>query len=100
VRAALAEAYTQLINGYNQQIDTLSPAVASQVRVELLRQSVLWSRLGLLPGSLEEVLSEKLADASQQLWTRQGNAGLTVVAQDVDGARFYLLSGSSRQGVE
>jgi hypothetical protein len=100
VRAALAEAYTRLINGYGQQIDTLSPADASEVRVELLRQGVLWSRLGLLPGSLEEVLNEKLADASGQLWTRQGNAGLTVVAQDVGGTRFYLLSGSSRPDVE
>jgi hypothetical protein len=100
VRAALAEAYTRLINGYGQQIDTLGSADASQLRVELLRQGVLWSRLGLLPGRLEEVLNEKLADASGQLWTRQGNAGLTVVAQDVDGARFYLLSGSSLQDVE
>lgn len=100
VRAALAETYTRLVNGYNQQIDTLSPADASQVRVELLRQSVLWFRLGLLPGSMEDILSEKLADASRQLWTRQGNAGLTIVAQDVDGARFYLLSGSSGKDVE
>jgi hypothetical protein len=94
VRAALADAYTQLVNGYGQQIDALSPASASQARVELLRQGVLWSRLGLLPGNLEATLSEKLADASRQLWTRRGNAGLTVVVQEVDGKRFYLLSGS------
>jgi hypothetical protein len=100
VRAALAEAYTQLINGYGQQIDALSPADASHARVELLRQGVLWSRLGLLPGNVESALSEKLAEASRQLWTRQGNAGLTVVVQDVGGTRFYLLSGSSREGVE
>jgi len=100
VRAALAEAYTQLINGYGQQVDTLSPADASHARVELLRQGVLWSRLGLLPGNIESALSEKLADASRQLWTRQGNAGLTVVVQDIGGTRFYLLSGSSRDGVE
>jgi hypothetical protein len=96
VEAALVEAYTQLINGYGQQIDTLSPADASHARVDLLRQGVLWSRLGLLPGGVEDALSEKLADASRQLWTRQGNAGLTVVVQDVDGKRFFLLSGSSR----
>lgn len=94
VRADLAEAYAQLINGYGKQVDTLDPSSASQARVDLLRQGVLWSRLGLLPGSTEEALSEKLADASRQLWTRQGNAGLTVVVQEVGGKRFYLLSGS------
>jgi hypothetical protein len=100
VRTALAEAYTDLINGYGRQVDTLSSADASRVRVELLRQGVLWSRLGLLPASVEDALSEKLTDASRQLWTRQGNAGLTIVVQDVDASRFYLLSGSSREGVE
>jgi hypothetical protein len=100
VRTALAEAYTELINGYGRQIDTLSPADASRVRVELLRQGVLWSRLGLLPASVEDALNEKLTDASRQLWTRQGNAGLTIVVQDVGTSRFYLLSGSSREGVE
>jgi hypothetical protein len=100
VWAALTDAYTQLINGYGQQIDTLSPADAAQASVELLRQGVLWSRLGLLPSNIEATLSEKLADASRQLWTRQGNAGLTVVVQDVGGTRFYLLSGSSGEGVE
>jgi hypothetical protein len=94
LQAKLVEVYTQLINGYGEQIDTLRPADASQARVELLRQGVLWSRLGLLPGSIEEALSEKLADASRQLWTRQGNAGLTVTVQEVAGRRFYLLSGA------
>jgi hypothetical protein len=94
VRVALADAYTQLVNGYGQQVDTLSAASASQARVELLRQGVLWSRLGLLPGNIEAALSEKLADASRQLWTRRGNAGLTVAVQEVGGKRFYLLSGS------
>jgi hypothetical protein len=96
VRAALVGAYTELINGYGRQIDTLSAADAARVRVELLRQAILWSRLGLLPGSVEDTLGDKLADASRQLWTRQANAGLTVVVQDFDGSRFYLLSGSSR----
>jgi hypothetical protein len=94
VQAALAEAYTQLINGYGQQIDSLSPASAALARVELLRQGVLWSRLGLLPGDIEVPLSDKLADASRQLWTRQGNAGLTVVVQEVGNKRYYLLSGA------
>jgi hypothetical protein len=100
VRTALTEAYTELINGYGRRIDTLDPTDASRVRVELLRQGVLWSRLGLLPARVEDALSEKLLDASRQLWTRQGNAGLTVVVQDIDGFRFYLLSGSAREGVE
>jgi hypothetical protein len=94
VRTALSETYTQLINGYGQQVDALDPASASQARVELLRQGVLWSRLGLLPGNIEVVLSEKLAEASRQLWTRQGNAGLTIIVQEAGGKRFYLLSGS------
>ena len=42
----------------------------------------------------KQALSAQLAEASRQLWMRQGNAGLTVIGQDVDGQRFYLLSGS------
>ncbi len=94
VRKALAEGYTRLINGYGQQVGTLDAADAAQARVELLRQGVLWIRLGLFPDYAEETLSEQLADAAQQLWTRQGNAGLTIVLQDVGGRRFYLLSGA------
>ena len=91
---ALASTYTDLINGYGQQLDTLDAVEAALARVELLRQGVLWTRLGLFPGSAEQALSEQLADASRQLWSRQGGAGLTVIAQDVDGVRFYLLAGS------
>jgi hypothetical protein len=95
IAAALSTAYTELINGYGQQLDTLDATEAVQARVELLRQGVLWSRLGLFPDTgAEQPLSEQLAEASRQLWTRQGNAGLTVIAQDVDGQRYYLLSGS------
>ena len=95
IATALSSTYTELINGYGQQLDTLDATEAVQARVELLRQGVLWTRLGLFPdANAENVLSGQLAEASRQLWTRQGNAGLTVIGQDVDGQRFYLLSGS------
>ncbi len=92
---ALAQTVTALINGYGQQLDTLDALEAVQARVELLRQGVLWSRLGLFHDQqAEALLSEQLAEASRQLWARQGGAGLTIVAQDVRGQRFYLLAGS------
>jgi hypothetical protein len=95
IAATLSSTYTELINGYGQQLDTLDATEAVQARVELLRQGVLWTRLGLFPDAgAEEALGAQLVDASRQLWTRQGNAGLTVSGQDVDGQRFYLLSGS------
>jgi hypothetical protein len=101
IATALSGAYTELINGYGQQLDTLDATEAVQARVELLRQGVLWTRLGLFPDvNAEEPLSAQLAEASRQLWTRQGNAGLTVIAQDVDGQRFYLLSGSEPGAVQ
>ncbi len=95
IATALSSTTTELINGYGQQLDTLDATEAVQARVELLRQGVLWTRLGLFPDAgAEKVLSEQLAEASRQLWTRQGNTGLTIIGQDVDGQRFYLLSGS------
>ncbi len=93
--AALTKAYTDLINGYGQQLTTLGPVEADQARLELLRQGMLWTRLGLFPGrEAEALLSEQLAEASRQVWTRQGGAGLTIVVQDVQGQRFYLLAGA------
>ncbi|MCX7708129.1 MAG: hypothetical protein N2204_08990 [Anaerolineae bacterium] len=63
--------------------------------MELLRQGVLWTRLGLFPDQqAEELLSEQLAEASRQVWARQGGAGLTIVVQEVQGQRFYLLAGA------
>jgi hypothetical protein len=94
IRGALIDAHTDLINGYGQQLDTLSAAEAVPARVELLRQGVLWARLGLFPDHAEEILSAQLREASSQLWTRQGGAGLTVIVQEIHGQRFYLLSGS------
>jgi hypothetical protein len=94
IRTQLASAYTDLINGYGQQLDTLSAGDATLGRVELLRQGVLWTRLGLFPDHAEEALSQQLTDASRQLWTRQGGAGLVIVAQQAQGARYYLLAGS------
>lgn len=92
--AELADVYTALINGYGQQLDTLDEVEGVQAQVELLRQGLLWTRLGLFTDDAEQVLSEQLADASRQLWMRQGGIGLTVIAQDVQGERFYLLAGS------
>jgi hypothetical protein len=94
IREALIAAYTDLINGYGQQLDTLSPGDAMSGRVELLRQGLLWSRLGLFPDHAEATLSNQLKEASLQFWTRQGSSGLTIVVQEVKGTRFYLLSGS------
>lgn len=92
--STLTAAYTDLINGYGLQLDVLEPADAVQARVELLRQGLLWARLGLFLGAPEQTLSEQLAEASRQLWTRQSGAGLTVVTQDVREQRFYFLAGS------
>lgn len=94
IDAQLAEVFTALINGYGQQLDTLDEVEGVQARVELLRQGLLWTRLGLFTDDAEQVLREQLAEASRQLWTRQGGVGLTLIAQDVQGVRFYLLAGS------
>ena len=94
LRTELAGAYTDLINGYGQQLDTLSVGDATFGRVELLRQGVLWTRLGLFPDHAEEALSEQLINAARQLWTRQGGAGLVIVVQQVDDQHYYLLSGA------
>lgn len=95
LRAELAVAYTDLINGYGQQLDTLSPADASQARVELLRMGLLAVRLGLFPDpAAEKLLNDQLSEAAHDLWTRQGNAGLVNTVQQAQGGRFYLLAGS------
>jgi len=75
-------------------LDTLDALEALMARVELLRQGVLWARLGILPADVETALSEQLGDASRQLSTRQGDAGLIITTQDVRSQRFYLLAGS------
>lgn len=91
----LTTAYTDLVNGYGRQLDTLDPADAVPARVELLRQAVLWVRLGLFPDqAAEDALSQQLRDASKELWSRQGGVGLTIVDQVEHGLRLYLLAGS------
>lgn len=94
ISTALTDTYTELINGYGQQLDTLDAVEALTARVELLRQGVLWARLGILPEHVETALSEQLSDASRQLWTRQGNAGLLITSQAVRSQSLYLLVGS------
>ncbi len=91
----LAAAYTELVNGYGRQLDTLDPAEAATARVELLRQGVLWVRLGLFPDQgAEDSLSRQMGEASKDLWSRQGGVGLTIVSQVERGLRLYLLAGS------
>jgi len=91
----LRDAYTEMINGYGQQLDALGAVEKLSARVELLRQGVLWVRLGLFPDQGAELaLSEQLAEASRDLWTRQGSIGLTIVSREERGRALYLLAGS------
>ena len=50
IAAGLSGAYSELINGYGQQLDTLDATESVQARVELLRQGVLWTALRAFPG--------------------------------------------------
>ena len=95
IRDELVGAHTDLTNGYGQQLDTLLPADAGPARVELLRQALLATRLGLFPDpAAEKPLSDQLLTASRDLWTRQGGEGLVNVVQEAQGQRYYLLSGA------
>jgi hypothetical protein len=99
VEAALSQTYTDLVNGYGQQLDTLGPVEALTARVELLRGSMQWVRLGLFGDqSVEEPLRGQLTEASAELWLRQGAAGLTIVSQDERGLVLYLLAGADQAG--
>lgn len=93
IRQALVAAYTELINGYGRQIDTLDPEQVADARVELLGQGLLASRLGLFPGDVEQPLGDQLFEASQQLRSQMGDAGLSLAPRDAAGLRFYTLSG-------
>ncbi len=95
IEAELSQAYTDLVNGYGQQLDTLDPVDALTARVELLRGSMQWVRLGLFGDqTVEESLRGQLTEASKELWQRQGGAGLTIVSQDEGGLTLYLLAGA------
>ncbi len=88
----LKTAYTETINGYGQQLDTLGAVEKLRARVELLRQGVLWVRLGLFPDQgAEAALRQQLLEASRELWTRQGGVGLMIVSQGERGRVLYLL---------
>lgn len=99
IGAELQSAYTETINGYGQQLDILDADERLSAREELLRQGVLWVRLGLFPNqNVEAALSQQLADASRELRTRHGGVGLNITSQQEQGRVLYLLSGSdSRQ---
>lgn len=95
IRRELADAYTDLVNGYGRLLDGLAPADANLARVALLRQALLATRLGLFPDpGAEAPLSEQLTDASRELWTRQGSVGLVNALQEAPGRRIYLLVGA------
>ncbi|MEJ5199643.1 MAG: hypothetical protein WHX53_12025 [Anaerolineae bacterium] len=101
LRAELAAACTDLINGYGQQLDTLSPADADHARAEILRTGLLSVRLGLFPDpAAEKILYEQLVQASRDLWTRQGNVGLVITMREAQGGRFYVLAGSDARQAE
>ncbi len=76
IRTELVRLYTELINGYGQQADTLPTADVGRARVELLRQGVLWSRLGLFPDHAEELLSKQLIDAARRALDPPGRRGV------------------------
>lgn len=91
--AELKTAYTDIINGYGQQLATLGAVETLSARVELLRQGMLWVRLGLFPDQgAEQALSQQLTEASRDLWTRQGGVGLAIVTQQERGRVLYLLA--------
>lgn len=95
IENALNEAHTELINGYGQQLDTLDAVEALPARIELLRQGVLMVRLGLFPNqAAEAALAQQLFDASRELRSRQGGAGLRVTQQNARGYPVYLLTGA------
>ena len=74
-------------------VQVAAPTV--KARVELLRQALLATRLGLFPDpAAEKPLSDQLLTASRDLWTRQGGEGLVNIVQEAQGLRRYLLSGS------
>jgi len=89
----LEQTYMDLVNGYGQQVDTLEADALDQARVDLLRQALLWSRLGLFPGDVEPALAAQLQDASAQLRERMGDVGLTITPSDSSGVRLYILAG-------
>jgi hypothetical protein len=94
IATTLAAAYTDLINGYGRQLDTLEAGDAAVGRLQLLQEGLLWSRLGLFPDHAEDALRTQLIEAAHQLWIRRGSAGLVIVVQDVGNQHFYLLSGA------
>jgi hypothetical protein len=89
ILSTLSTAYTELINGYGQQLDTLEPADASAARTELLRQALLWHRLGLFPGDVEDALAQQLIEASAV----QG--AMPIVEREAGGRRYFAFGPSS-----
>ena len=93
IRRALAEADTELINGYGKLLDALPEEKAATARVELLRLGLSWTRLGLFPGQAEQALGDQLQEAAREVWRQRSESGLAIVRRDVGGHSLYLLSG-------
>lgn len=93
IAQSVAATYTDLINGYGRQLDGLDAASLDAARVELLRQGLLWSRLGLFPGDAGGELGKQLVEASEQLRLRQGETGLSISTSEEAGVPFFVLRG-------
>jgi hypothetical protein len=91
----LASTYTELINGYGRQLDALDATSYDVGHMDLLRQGLLWSRLGLFPGDAGLELGRQLVEASTTMRQRLGNAGLGVATSDDAGLLFYILRGGA-----
>jgi hypothetical protein len=74
-------------------LDALDAASFDTARVELLRQGLLWSRLGLFPGDGGGELGRQLIEASEQLRQRQGETGLSISTSEEAGVPFFVLRG-------
>ena len=91
IAQGVAAAYTELINSYGRRLDSLDTASLNVARVELLRQGLLWSELGLFPGDAGGELGRQLVEASGQLRLRLGDIGLSIAINEETGVPFYIL---------
>jgi hypothetical protein len=97
IRSELTKAYETLFLLYGDMATALpSPAQADQAWVELLRQEILFGKLGLYPDLPEEQLVQQLQEAQGRLSLSQPS-GLQVTFTVEEGARVYSLGEASRQ---
>ena len=91
IAQGVAAVYTELINSYGRRLDSLDKVSLDAARVELLRQGLLWSELGLFPGDAGGELGRQLVAASSQLRLRLGGIGLSIAVNEETGVPFYIL---------